>query len=224
MTKSLNLLPSNPRCALLVIDMQYDFMPGGALAVAEGDALVPLINRLGAEFRNVVITQDWHPAGHISFAASHAGRAPFDSITLPYGPQTLWPEHCVQGTHGAALHADLAINHAQLVLRKGCNAGIDSYSAFVEADRTTQTGLAGYLKERGIDSVFVVGLALDFCVAWSALDARAAGFNTWIIANACKAIDLNGSLDRAWQDLQAAGVVRIESADLTGLTDQAQAL
>jgi nicotinamidase/pyrazinamidase len=215
MTKSLNLMPSDPRCALLVIDMQYDFMPGGALAVAGGDALVPLINRLGALFRNVVITQDWHPAGHISFAASHAGRAPFDSITLPYGPQTLWPEHCVQGTHGAALHADLAIDHAQLVLRKGCNAGIDSYSAFVEADRITQTGLAGYLKERGIDSVFVVGLALDFCVAWSALDARAAGFNTWIVADACKAIDLNGSLDKAWKDLQAAGVVRIESTDLS---------
>jgi nicotinamidase/pyrazinamidase len=215
MTKSLNLMPSDPRCALLVIDMQYDFMPGGALAVAEGDALVPLINRLGALFRNVVITQDWHPAGHISFAASHAGRAPFDSITLPYGPQTLWPEHCVQGTHGAALHADLAIDHAQLVLRKGCNAGIDSYSAFVEADRTTQTGLAGYLKERGIDSVFVVGLALDFCVAWSALDARAAGFNTWIVADACKAINLNGSLDKAWTDLQTAGVVRIESAELS---------
>jgi len=214
-TKSINLMPSDPRCALLVIDMQYDFMPGGALAVAEGDALVPLINRLGALFRNVVITQDWHPAGHISFAASHAGRAPFDSITLPYGPQTLWPEHCVQGTHGAALHADLAIDHAQLVLRKGCNAGIDSYSAFVEADRITQTGLAGYLKERGIDSVFVVGLALDFCVAWSALDARAAGFNTWIVADACKAIDLNGSLDKAWKDLQAAGVVRIESTDLS---------
>jgi len=215
MTKSLNLLPSDPRCALLVIDMQYDFMPGGALAVAEGDAQVPLINRLGALFRNVVITQDWHPAGHISFAASHAGRAPFDSITLPYGPQTLWPEHCVQGTPGAALHADLSIDHAQLILRKGCNAGIDSYSAFVEADRTTQTGLAGYLKERGIDSVFVVGLALDFCVAWSALDARAAGFNTWIIADACKAIDLSGSLDKAWKDLQAAGVVRIESTDLS---------
>lgn len=215
MTKSINLMPSDPRCALLVIDMQYDFMPGGALAVAGGDALVPLINGLGALFRNVVITQDWHPAGHISFAASHAGRAPFDSITLPYGPQTLWPEHCVQGTHGAALHADLAIDHAQLVLRKGCNAGIDSYSAFVEADRITQTGLAGYLKERGIDSVFVVGLALDFCVAWSALDARAAGFNTWIVADACKAIDLNGSLDKAWKDLQAAGVVRIESTDLS---------
>jgi nicotinamidase/pyrazinamidase len=215
MTKSINLMPSDPRCALLVIDMQYDFMPGGALAVAEGDALVPLINRLGALFRNVVITQDWHPAGHISFAASHAGRAPFDSITLPYGPQTLWPEHCVQGTHGAALHADLAIDHAQLVLRKGCNAGIDSYSAFVEADRITQTGLAGYLKERGIDSVFVVGLALDFCVAWSALDARAAGFNTWIVADACKAIDLDGSLDKAWKDLQAAGVVLIKSTDLS---------
>lgn len=214
-TKSINLLPSDPRCALLVIDMQYDFMPGGALAVAEGDALVPLINGLGALFRNVVITQDWHPAGHISFAASHAGRAPFDSITLPYGPQTLWPEHCVQGTHGAALHADLVIDHAQLVLRKGCNAGIDSYSAFVEADRITQTGLAGYLKERGIDSVFVVGLALDFCVAWSALDARAAGFNTWIVADACKAIDLNGSLDKAWKDLQAAGVVLIKSTDLS---------
>jgi nicotinamidase/pyrazinamidase len=215
LTKSINLMPSDPRCALLVIDMQYDFMPGGALAVAEGDALVPLINGLGALFRNVVITQDWHPAGHISFAASHAGRAPFDSMTLPYGPQTLWPEHCVQGTHGAALHADLSIDHAQLVLRKGCNAGIDSYSAFVEADRITQTGLAGYLKERGIDSVFVVGLALDFCVAWSALDARAAGFNTWIVADACKAIDLNGSLDKAWTDLQAAGVVRIESTDLS---------
>ncbi|MFJ3487910.1 bifunctional nicotinamidase/pyrazinamidase [Pseudomonas sp. NPDC090202] len=214
MTTSLSRLPSDPRAALLVIDMQYDFMPGGALAVAEGDALVPLINRLGAQFRNVVITQDWHPAGHISFASSHAGRAPFDSITLPYGAQTLWPDHCVQGSHGAQLHAELQIAHAQLILRKGCNPGIDSYSAFVEADRTTQTGLAGYLKERGIDSVFVVGLALDFCVAWSALDARAAGFNTWLIADACKAIDLNGSLDKAWKDLTAAGVIRIDSADL----------
>jgi len=216
MTTSLDLLPGDPRAALLVIDMQYDFMPGGALAVAEGDALVPLIKRLGAQFRNVVITQDWHPAGHISFASSHAGRSPFDSITLPYGAQTLWPDHCVQGTQGARLHADLDIAYAQLILRKGCNAGIDSYSAFVEADRSTQTGLAGYLKERGIDSVFVVGLALDFCVAWSALDARAAGFNTWVIADACKAIDLGGSLEKAWQDLTAAGVVRIDSADVTG--------
>jgi nicotinamidase/pyrazinamidase len=216
MTVALSGVAADPRAALLVIDMQYDFMPGGALAVAEGDALVPLINHLAAQFRNVVITQDWHPAAHISFASSHAGRAPFDSITLPYGSQTLWPDHCVQATRGAELHADLHLPHAQLVLRKGCNAGIDSYSAFVEADRTTQTGLAGYLKERGVDSVFVVGLALDFCVAWSALDARAAGFNTWVIADACKAIDLGGSLEKAWRDLQAAGVVRIDSADLTG--------
>ncbi|WP_296187147.1 bifunctional nicotinamidase/pyrazinamidase [Pseudomonas sp. UBA1879] len=216
MTVPLSGIAADPRAALLVIDMQYDFMPGGALAVAEGDALVPLINQLAAQFRNVVITQDWHPAAHISFASSHAGRAPFDSIALPYGSQTLWPDHCVQATRGAELHGDLDIPHAQLILRKGCNAGIDSYSAFVEADRTTQTGLAGYLKERGIDSVFVVGLALDFCVAWSALDARAAGFNTWVIADACKAIDLAGSLEKAWRDLTAAGVVRIDSADLTG--------
>ena len=207
--------PSDARSALLVIDMQYDFMPGGALAVAEGDALVPLINRLGAQFRNVVITQDWHPAGHISFASSHAGRSPFETLTLPYGPQTLWPDHCIQASHGAQLHADLDIAHAQLILRKGCNAGIDSYSAFVEADRTTQTGLAGYLKERGIDSVFVVGLALDFCVAWTALDARAAGFNTWVIADACKAIDMDGSVNKAWANLQAAGVMRIDSADIS---------
>jgi nicotinamidase/pyrazinamidase len=215
MSTPLARVPDDPRAALLVIDMQYDFMPGGALAVAEGDALVPLINQLGARFRNVVITQDWHPAGHISFASSHAGKQPFDSIALPYGPQTLWPDHCVQASHGAELHADLRVPHAQLILRKGCNAGIDSYSAFVEADRTTQTGLAGYLKERGIDSVFVVGLALDFCVAWSALDARAAGFNTWVIGDACKAIDLNGSLDKAWQDMQTAGVTRINSTDLS---------
>lgn len=214
MTTPAYRIASDPRSALLVIDMQYDFMPGGALAVAEGNGLVPLINRLGAQFRNVVITQDWHPAHHVSFASSHAGRRPFDSITLPYGPQTLWPDHCVQATRGAQLHADLDLPHAQLILRKGCNAGIDSYSAFVEADRTTQTGLAGYLKERSIDSVFVVGLALDFCVAWSALDARSAGFNTWVIADACKAIDLDGSLAKASKDLAVAGVVRINSADV----------
>jgi nicotinamidase/pyrazinamidase len=215
MTPPLSRLPDDPRVALLVIDMQYDFMPGGALAVAEGDALVPIINRLGAQFRNVVLAQDWHPRGHVSFASSHAGRAPFDNITLPYGTQTLWPDHCVQGSHGAQLHAGLDIPHAQLTLRKGCNPGIDSYSAFVEADRATRTGLAGYLSERGIDSVYVVGLALDFCVAWTALDARSAGFNTWVIADACKAIDLNGSLDRAWEDMALAGVSRIDSAALT---------
>ena len=199
---------------LLVIDMQYDFMPGGALAVAEGDTLVPLINRLGRQFRGVVITQDWHPAGHISFASSHPGCTPFEIITLPYGPQTLWPDHCIQGSNGAQLHAELDLPHAQLILRKGCNPHIDSYSAFLEADRKTPTGLASYLKERGVQNVFVVGLALDFCVAWSALDARAAGFNTLVIEDACRAIDMNGTLEKAWQDMQAAGVTRITSSEL----------
>jgi nicotinamidase/pyrazinamidase len=199
---------------LLVIDMQYDFMPGGALAVADGDALVPLINRLGQQFSSVVITQDWHPAGHISFASSHSNRAPFETTTLPYGLQTLWPDHCIQGSEGAELHADLDIPHAQLILRKGCNGHIDSYSAFLEADRTTPTGLASYLKERGVQNVFVVGLALDFCVAWSALDARAAGFTTVVIEDACKAIDMGGSLDKAWQDMLAAGVTRISSSQV----------
>lgn len=199
---------------LLVIDMQYDFMPGGALAVAEGDTLVPLINRLGEQFQGVVITQDWHPAGHISFASSHSSRLPFETTTLPYGLQTLWPDHCIQGSHGAQLHADLDLPHAQLILRKGCNSHIDSYSAFLEADRQTPTGLASYLKERGVQNVFVVGLALDFCVAWSALDARAAGFTTLVVADACRAIDMNGSLDKAWQDMTAAGVTRIESTEL----------
>ncbi|EPN51719.1 pyrazinamidase/nicotinamidase, partial [Pseudomonas syringae pv. actinidiae ICMP 19079] len=208
--------PADPRCALLVIDMQYDFMPGGQLAVADGDALLPLINRLGARFARVIVTQDWHPAGHISFASSHAQRLPFESITLPYGPQTLWPDHCVQGSHGAQLHADLDLPHAQLILRKGCNAHIDSYSAFLEADRSTTTGLAGYLKERGIDTLFVVGLALDFCVAWSAQDARSAGFNTYVIEDACRAIDMNGSLEHAWKTLLEMGVERVQSADLLG--------
>ena len=199
---------------LLVIDMQYDFMPGGALAVAEGDTLVPLINRLGQQFKGVVITQDWHPAGHISFASSHSGRVPFEVTTLPYGLQTLWPDHCIQGSHGAQLHAELDLPHAQLILRKGCNSHIDSYSAFLEADRQTPTGLASYLKERGIKNVFVVGLALDFCVAWSALDARAAGFTTAVIEDACRAIDMKGTLDRAWQEMEAAGVRRIQSCEL----------
>lgn len=205
--------PADPRCALLVIDMQYDFLPGGALAVADGDAVLPVINRLGAMFSRIIVTQDWHPAGHVSFASSHAGRAPFESIVLPYGPQTLWPDHCVQGSAGARLHDDLDLPHAQLILRKGCNAGIDSYSAFLEADRTTTTGLAGYLKERGIDTVFVVGLALDFCVAWSAQDARAVGFDTYVIEDACRAIDMNGSLGAAWENMQAAGVHRIQSTE-----------
>lgn len=208
--------PFGPDCVLLVIDLQYDFMPGGALAVADGDALVPLINQLGQRFDRVALTQDWHPAGHASFASSHAGRQPFEVITLPYGPQTLWPDHCIQGSVGAQLHADLQLPHAQLVLRKGCNGAIDSYSAFLEADRTTPTGLAGYLRERGVKKVFVVGLALDFCVAWTALDACAAGFTTTVIADACRAIDMHGSLDKAWRDMQTAGVTRLDSHDLPG--------
>lgn len=210
----LSIKPADPRCALLVIDMQYDFLPGGQLAVKDGDAVLPLINRLGAAFTRVIVTQDWHPAGHISFASSHAGRAPFDSITLPYGAQTLWPDHCVQNSQGAQLHADLDLPHAQLILRKGCNAHIDSYSAFLEADRTTTTGLAGYLKERGVDTLFVVGLTLDYCVAWSAQDARSAGFTTHVIEDACRAIDMHGSLETAWQAMLAAGVNPVQSADV----------
>ncbi|MCV4340744.1 bifunctional nicotinamidase/pyrazinamidase [Pseudomonas capsici] len=206
--------PAAANCALLVIDMQYDFMPGGQLAVADGDAVLPLINRLGERFTQVIVTQDWHPAGHISFASSHPGRKPFESITLPYGPQTLWPDHCIQGSTGAQLHADLDLPHARLILRKGCNAQIDSYSAFLEADRTTTTGLAGYLRERGIDTLFVVGLALDFCVSWSAQDARKAGFNTYVIEDACRAIDMNGSLENAWQAMLASGVKRVRSEDI----------
>ncbi|MBX8485686.1 bifunctional nicotinamidase/pyrazinamidase [Pseudomonas cichorii] len=207
----LSHLPAAPNCALLVIDMQYDFMPGGRLAVPDGDAVLPLINRLGERFTRVILTQDWHPAGHISFASSHPGCKPFESITLPYGPQTLWPDHCVQGSQGSHLHADLNLPHAQLIVRKGFNAHIDSYSAFMEADRTTTTGLAGYLKERGIDTLVVVGLALDFCVSWSAQDARKAGFTTYVIEDACRAIDMNGSLENAWQAMLASGVNRVQS-------------
>ena len=211
-----NMPPLNDRrCALIVIDMQNDFIPGGQLAVQGGDEIVPLINRLATRFRNVVIAQDWHPGGHISFASSHPGHAPFDSVQLPYGAQTLWPDHCVQGSHGAQLHADLDLPHAQLIVRKGCNRDIDSYSAFVEADRCTPTGLAGYLKERGIDTVYLVGLALDYCVAWSALDARTAGLSTVLIVDACRAIDLDDSLQRALGEMDAAGVQFSESMALT---------
>ncbi|SPA24522.1 nicotinamidase/pyrazinamidase [Cupriavidus taiwanensis] len=203
-----------PGDCLLVIDVQNDFMPGGALAVPNGDAVVPVINRLARAFGHVVLTQDWHPAAHVSFAANHAGTQPFQMLTLPYGEQVLWPVHCVQDTPGAALHAGLHVPHARLVIRKGHHAGVDSYSAFMEADRTTRTGLAGYLREHGVRRVFCAGLATDYCVAWSALDARAAGFEAAVIEDACRAIDLQGSLAKAWQDLGAAGVARVMSVDL----------
>jgi nicotinamidase/pyrazinamidase len=202
------------RCALIVVDVQNDFMPGGALAVPDGASIVPIVNELGRRFDQVVITQDWHPAGHASFASRHPGKRPFDRIGMPYGEQTLWPDHCIQGTAGAALHDALDLPHAQLIIRKGCNPAIDSYSAFIEADRTTTTGLAAYLRARDIGTVVLCGLALDFCVAWSALDARAAGFETWVIEDACRAIDLAGSCEQARRDMQDAGVRLISSADL----------
>lgn len=207
-------MPISPRTALLVIDVQNDFIPGGQLAVPEGDLIVPLINRLAGQFKQVVIAQDWHPAGHASFASTHPGRQPYEVIQLPYGEQTLWPDHCIQGSRGAEFHSGLDLPHAQLIIRKGCNPDIDSYSAFLEADRATTTGLAGYLKERGIDTVYMVGLALDFCVMFSALDARAAGFNTFVVLDACRAIDMNGSLASAMERMQVAGVGLIQSNEL----------
>ncbi|WP_233863323.1 bifunctional nicotinamidase/pyrazinamidase [Paraburkholderia adhaesiva] len=199
---------------LLLVDLQYDFMPGGALAVADGDEVVPVVNRLAQGFEHVVLTQDWHPAQHVSFAANHAGRQPFETITLPYGEQVLWPTHCVQGTEGAALHRGLDVPHARAVIRKGHHADVDSYSAFLEADRTTPTGLAGYLRDTGVKRVYCCGLATDYCVAWSALDARAAGFEVVLIEDASRAIDLNGSLAAAWQQLLAAGVRRTQSDEV----------
>ena len=200
---------------LLVVDVQNGFTPGGNLAVAKADQIIPKINQLAQQFEHVVLTQDWHPNAHISFFENHAGKAAYDVIELDYGPQVLWPTHCVQGTQDANFHPDLDIQHAQLIIRKGCNPHVDSYSAFQEADRQTKTGLAGYLKERGIEHVFVVGIATDFCVAWSAIDSAQLGFNTYVIEDACQGIDLNGSLTQAWQHMQRVGVVRIQAADVS---------
>ena len=201
----------NENAALIVVDAQYGFMPGGGLPVAGSDAIVPVVNRIAARFANVVLTQDWHPRDHVSFAANHPGRQPFETIALPYGEQVLWPTHCVQGTRDAALHEGLRVDHAQLIIRKGFRREIDSYSAFVEADRQTSTGLAAWLRARGITRLWLCGLATDYCVAWSALDARAAGFEVAVIEDACRAIDLDGSLARAWADMAAAGVGRVAS-------------
>jgi nicotinamidase/pyrazinamidase len=198
----------------MVVDVQNDFVPGGALAVPRGDEVVPVINRLGEAFEHVVLTQDWHPRGHVSFASSHPGRKPFETIDLPYGRQVLWPDHCVQGTPGAAFHAGLDVVKAQLVVRKGFHRDIDSYSGFLEADRRTATGLAGYLRERGLTELYLCGLATDFCVAWTALDARRAGFEVAVVEDACRAIDLDGSLQKAWQDMAASGVQRRSSVRL----------
>jgi len=196
---------------LLVVDVQNDFLPGGALAVPDGGAVVPVINALASRFAHTALTQDWHCPGHLSFASSHPGRAAFETIELPYGTQILWPEHCVQGTPGAEFSAALRIPQAELVVRKGYRREIDSYSAFCEADRVTPTGLTGYLRERGFTRVFLAGLATDFCVAYSAVDARAAGFAVAVIEDACRAIDTAGSLAAGWARMNEAGVTRVTS-------------
>ena len=200
--------------ALLVIDVQNCFLPGGSLAVKDGEQVVPVINRIAKGFANVVLTQDWHTEGHVSFATSHQGKKPFETVGLSYGKQVLWPDHCVQGTEGAAVSKDLSLPQAGLIIRKGFHKEVDSYSAFTEADGKTSTGLAKYLEARGLKRIFVAGLATDFCVAWSALDARKAGLETYVVEDACRGIDTQGSLAKAWADMDKAGVKRIQSSDI----------
>ena len=202
------------KAALIVVDVQNCFVDGGTLPVKGGAEVVPVINRLAGAFANVVVTQDWHTQGHASFATAHAGQKPFSSIKMPYGNQVLWPDHCVQGSDDAALLKGLTLPKAQLIIRKGYHQSTDSYSAFTEADGKTTTGLAAYLKARAIKKVFLAGLATDFCVAWSALDARKAGFETYVIEDACRGIDTQGSLAKAWADMTKAGVKRIKSEDI----------
>jgi len=202
---------------MLAVDLQVDFCPGGALAVPQGEQVIPIVNRLGTRFRHVGLTQDWHPAHHMSFASSHPGRAPFTEIEMAYGPQTLWPDHCIQGTPGAEFHADLRLDHAAFVIRKGYRPEIDSYSAFYENDRKTPTGLAGYLRERGLRRLFVCGLALDFCVYYSCIDARREGFDVVAIEDACRAIDLEGSRAASIDDMQNKGVTILRSEEILGI-------
>jgi nicotinamidase/pyrazinamidase len=199
---------------LVAIDVQNDFCPGGALAVADGDAVVPAINSLSPNFDHMIATQDWHPPGHLSFAGSHTERRPFETVEVAYGPQTLWPDHCVQGTAGAEIHPALDLTATELILRKGFRKHIDSYSAFFENDKTTHTGLAGYLRDRGLKRIFLTGLATDYCVAYSALDAIKEGFQAFVILDACRAIDLEGSLEAMTAKMKAAGVSIIVSGDL----------
>jgi nicotinamidase/pyrazinamidase len=203
-----------PKDCLLVIDVQKCFTKGGSLEVPKGDEVVPIINAMAKHFENVVVTQDWHTPGHVSFASSHQGKKPFETAKLGYGQQVLWPDHCVQGSDDSSLHPDLAIPKAQLIIRKGYHKEVDSYSAFLEADRKTDTGLAGYLRARGIYRVFVAGLATDFCVAWTAMDARKAGFKAVVVEDACRGIDTQGSLKAAWAAMTKAGVGKVQSADV----------
>ncbi len=200
--------------AFIIVDIQNDFCPGGALAVNDGDRIIPVINKLALQFDTVVLTQDWHPDGHSSFASSHPGKQPYETIELSYGTQVLWPDHCVQGTSGADFHPDLEQQAGQLILRKGFRKGIDSYSAFYENDQTTVTGLSGYLKNRGVDTLYICGLATDFCVKWSALDGIKEGFSVYVVEDAVAGIDLNDSVAAAWKEMEAAGVQRIISTDI----------
>lgn len=200
------------RDALIVVDVQNDFCPGGALPVERGDEVIPVINRLLSRFSHVVLTQDWHPAGHLSFASSHPGAKPFTVIQVAYVEQTLWPDHCVQRSDGAGFHKDLDTSRAQLIVRKGFRREIDSYSAFQENDRATKTGLAGYLREMEVERVFLAGLAYDYCVRYSAVDARAAGFAAVVIEDACRAIDLNGSVEATRKEFQRSGVGQISAS------------
>jgi nicotinamidase/pyrazinamidase len=202
------------KSVLIAVDVQNCFVEGGTLPVAKGSEVVPVINRISTAFENIVVTQDWHTKGHASFASAYDGKKPFETTKLSYGTQVLWPDHCVQGTKDAELHKDLSLPSAQLIIRKGYHPKVDSYSAFMEADAKTATGLSGYMKQRGIKTVFVTGLATDFCVAWTAIDARAAGFEVYVVEDACRAIDLNGSLAAAWKNMAAKGVKRIQSADI----------
>ncbi|MBT3145738.1 bifunctional nicotinamidase/pyrazinamidase [Neptunomonas phycophila] len=208
-------LSPDTNSALIVIDVQNCFVPGGTLPVADGKAVVPVINHLAPAFDNIVITQDWHTPEHASFASSYDTKKPFETTELDYGTQVLWPDHCVQGTDDAALVDELDLPTAELIVRKGYHQHIDSYSAFFEADRKTPTGLQGYLKERGITSVYLAGLATDFCVAWTAIDAAESGFTVYVIEDACRGIDLNGSLAKAWDAMTKAGVIRIQSSSIT---------
>ncbi|MEM8571293.1 MAG: bifunctional nicotinamidase/pyrazinamidase [Pseudomonadota bacterium] len=204
---------SSENTALVVVDVQNDFCPGGALEVSEGDSVVAPINALAPRFAIRAFTQDWHPSDHTSFAENHPGADPFSTVEMSYGTQVLWPAHCVQGTDGAAFHADLITDRADIVVRKGFRSPIDSYSAFFENDKTTATGLAGYLRDRSAAHLYFVGLATDFCVAWSALDAVKLGFEVSVVTDLCRAIDLNGSLDAAMTNLRAAGVHLVTSQD-----------
>ena len=200
---------------LLAIDVQNDFCPGGSLAVPEGDQIIPVVNRLSEQFGHMILTQDWHPAGHSSFASSHDGKKPYETIEMPYGEQVLWPDHCVQNSEGAEFHPDLDTELAEVIIRKGFRKEVDSYSAFYENDHKTQTGLAGYLRERGFTDIYVCGLATDFCVRWSVHDGRKEGFRMHVVEDGTRGIDIDGSIDQAWREMKSVGAEIIRSADIS---------